>query len=209
MSLHKTDFNLLKAFDALMQTRHVTRAAQLAGIGQPGMSAALSRLRETFQDDLLVRQGGEMVPTPRALALEPDIRRVLREIGRLVEEPDNFDPRASTRCVPIRLSDLLSRLLLPGLLDPDKLRVLLGPVLLVLLVAVLLQGSNPGNRGGKTDFSLWTLVKDHRVTSLALPWFLNMLANAIPGTILVLFMREVLQAESAVPVALMAYFLSV
>ena len=58
MSLHKTDFNLLKAFDALMQTRHVTRAAQLAGIGQPGMSAALSRLRETFQDDLLVRQGG-------------------------------------------------------------------------------------------------------------------------------------------------------
>ena len=117
MSLHKTDFNLLKAFDALMQTRHVTRAAQLAGIGQPGMSAALSRLRETFQDDLLVRQGGEMVPTPRALALEPDIRRVLREIGRLVEEPDNFDPRASTRCVPIRLSDLLSRLLLPGLLE--------------------------------------------------------------------------------------------
>ncbi|WP_460994637.1 MFS transporter [Spongiibacter taiwanensis] len=102
----------------------------------------------------------------------------------------------------------LIALLLPGLLDPDKLRVLLGPVLLVLLVAVLLQGSNPGNRGGKTDFSLWTLVKDRRVTSLALPWFLNMLANAIPGTILVLFMREVLQAESAVPVALLVYFLS-
>lgn len=117
MSLHKTDLNLLKAFDALMLTRHVTRAAQLVGMGQPGMSAALGRLRETFQDDLLVKQGGEMVPTPRALALEPEVRRLLRDIGRLVTEPDKFDPKTSQRCVPIRLSDLLSRLLLPGLLE--------------------------------------------------------------------------------------------
>ncbi|UUX50118.1 LysR family transcriptional regulator [Nisaea acidiphila] len=117
MSLHKTDLNLLKAFDALMQTRHVSRAAALIGMGQPGMSAALSRLRATFQDELLVKQGGEMVPTPRALALEPDVRRMLREIGRLVTEPDPFEPKLSRRCVPVRLSDLLSRLLLPELLE--------------------------------------------------------------------------------------------
>lgn len=102
----------------------------------------------------------------------------------------------------------LIALMLPGVLDADSLRVLLAPVLLGLLLAVLVQGRHPGNAGGDREFSLWTLVKDQRVTSLALPWFLNMLANAIPGTILVLFMREVLQAESAVPVALLVYFLS-
>ena len=73
MNLRKVDLNLLTAFDALMQTRHVSRAAQHLGIGQPGMSAALARLREMFDDELLVRQGGEMLPTQRATELAPKV----------------------------------------------------------------------------------------------------------------------------------------
>ena len=51
------DLNLLVAFDALMNTRSITRAAVLMNMSQPAMSAALARMRGYFQDELLVAQG--------------------------------------------------------------------------------------------------------------------------------------------------------
>ncbi|MGQ3178591.1 MAG: helix-turn-helix domain-containing protein, partial [Blastomonas fulva] len=50
------DLNLLVAFSCLMETRSVSRAAEQVHLSQPEMSAALSRLREYFGDDLLVLQ---------------------------------------------------------------------------------------------------------------------------------------------------------
>jgi len=116
MNLRRIDLNLLVAFDALMKARHVTRAATLVGIGQPGMSAALARLRHLFNDELLVKQGGEMVPTARARELEPEIRRILRAVEVLVSEPPDFDAAASRRTFSLRMSDLLSFLLLPPII---------------------------------------------------------------------------------------------
>jgi len=115
-SLRRLDLNLLIAFDALMRTRQVTRAADLIGIGQPGMSAALARLRAMFDDELLVRHGSEMVPTPKAEMLEPEVRRILRHVELLVAEGAEFDPATTSRSVTLRMSDLLSYLLLPPLL---------------------------------------------------------------------------------------------
>lgn len=117
MNLRRIDLNLLVAFDALMRTRHVTRAARQLGMGQPGMSSALSRLRVVFSDELLVRQGGEMQPTARALELEPEVRRILQDVERLASETSRFDPATSRRSFRLRLSDLLSALLLPPLMS--------------------------------------------------------------------------------------------
>jgi DNA-binding transcriptional LysR family regulator len=114
MNLRRVDLNLLIAFEALMSARHVTRAAKAVGIGQPGMSAALARLRQLFADELLVKHGGAMVPTARARELEPDIRRILRDVERLVSEPARFDAATSPRTFQLRMSDLLSVLLLPA-----------------------------------------------------------------------------------------------
>ncbi len=108
MNLRTVDLNLLVYFDVLMQTRHVSRAAQQLGVGQPAMSAALSRLRDLFDDPLLVRQGHEMTPTDRALALEPEVKRALREIENVIEPPGAFVPGESTRRFRLRMSDLLS-----------------------------------------------------------------------------------------------------
>lgn len=116
MNLRKVDLNLLVTFDALMQTHHITRAGQLLGIGQPAMSAALSRLRYTFNDDLFVKQGGEMKPTPRAVELAPEIKRVLRDIEHLLTDEDGFDPKTSNRRFTVRMSDLLAHLILPPLM---------------------------------------------------------------------------------------------
>jgi hypothetical protein len=70
LNLASADLNLLVAFDALMAERSVTRAGQRIGLGQPGMSAALARLRVTFRDELFVRIPGKpMRPTARAISL--------------------------------------------------------------------------------------------------------------------------------------------
>jgi len=115
MNLRKIDLNLLVYFDALMQTRHVSRAADRLGVGQSAMSAALGRLRDLFEDPLLVREGNGMVPTERALALEIEVRNVLRGIEHVIEPPGNFDPSTSGRRFRVRMSDLLTFLFMQDL----------------------------------------------------------------------------------------------
>ena len=68
-SIAAVDLNLLKALDALLQERSVTRAAARLSLTQPTMSAALARLRVLFHDELLVRTGRTMRPTPFAESL--------------------------------------------------------------------------------------------------------------------------------------------
>lgn len=52
------DLNLLVALDALMTERKLTAAARSINLSQPAMSAAISRLRDYFRDDLLSCRDG-------------------------------------------------------------------------------------------------------------------------------------------------------
>ena len=115
MNLRTVDLNLLVVFDALMQERHVTRAADRVGLSQPAASSALGRLRLLFGDELLVRTGAGMEPTARALELAEKVTPILREVGRLVEEGTQFDPGTASGAYRVRMSDLLLLLLMPAL----------------------------------------------------------------------------------------------
>ncbi|WP_375465336.1 LysR family transcriptional regulator [uncultured Methylobacterium sp.] len=117
MNLRTVDLNLLVALDALLTELHVTRAADRVGLSQPAMSNALSRLRHLFKDELLVRTASGMQATPRAIELSGPTKQVLRQIERVFESDTEFDPAAAIRNFSLRLSDLLSLLLLPTLLD--------------------------------------------------------------------------------------------
>jgi LysR family transcriptional activator of mexEF-oprN operon len=90
--LRKIDLNLLLAFSVLMQERNVSRAAERLLLGQPGLSAALRRLRETLDDELFVRVGRGLQPTARALAIAPAIEDALSGIERAIRPPAAFDP---------------------------------------------------------------------------------------------------------------------
>ncbi|MGV1755844.1 LysR family transcriptional regulator [Rhizobium sp. A22-96] len=92
-TLRKIDLNLLLAFSVLMQERNVSRAAERLLLGQPGLSAALRRLRETLDDELFVRVGRGLQPTPRALSIAPAIEDALSGIERAIRPPAAFDPR--------------------------------------------------------------------------------------------------------------------
>ena len=110
-SLASVDFNLLKALDALLQERSVTRAAERLSITQPSMSSALGRLRELFADELLIRTGRAMRPTPLAEALEPRIRRIVGDIEDIVVSNLEFDPEHGEHSFRILATDYASLVL--------------------------------------------------------------------------------------------------
>ena len=115
MNISRINLNLLVAFDALLSEQHVTRAGEKIHITQSAMSSALAQLRELFDDPLLIREGKSMQPTPRALALAPLIRQILKQIESTVIPP-TFNPKTSTRTFRIGMSDYVEFLLLPKLL---------------------------------------------------------------------------------------------
>ncbi len=109
------DLNLLRVFDALIRERSVTRAGELIGLSQPAVSNALSRLRHHFADELFVRRGNDMVPTPRAEALAVKIQKALSEIESAVTDEMTFQPEELERVFTLSGADFFSALVMPRL----------------------------------------------------------------------------------------------
>src|SRR5271163_840583 len=113
--LRHVDLNLLLALHALLEERHVTRAAKRSFLSQSAMSRALERLREMFGDPLLLRNGRGYERTARG-------ERVLRELESLMPRLEDmvrgekFDPARSQEVFRVAMSDHASMIVLPSLL---------------------------------------------------------------------------------------------
>ena len=118
MHLSDVDLNLLVYLDSLLAECHVTNAARRVGLSQSAMSRALSRLRDLFGDELLVKTAQGMTPTPLALRLAPEVRRILRSVERTVTREDSFDPDIDLRRVTIVADSAAQSIILaPFLID--------------------------------------------------------------------------------------------
>jgi len=115
MNLRNLDLNLLVALNALLEEHHVTRAALRLGLSQPAMSNALTRLRNAFGDELLVRTPSGMEPTARALELQRPLRHVLREIEKMTERGHDIDPEMASKTFRLRMGDLHNVFFLPSI----------------------------------------------------------------------------------------------
>jgi DNA-binding transcriptional LysR family regulator len=96
-NLRGLDLNLLLVFEALFDTRSVSRAGTRLGLSQSATSHALARLRETCRDELFLRTPTGMTPTPVANRIFPEIHKALEALRHSVEEARGFDPASSTR----------------------------------------------------------------------------------------------------------------
>ncbi len=122
LNINRVDLNLLVYLDALLRERNVTQAANQLNLSQPAMSNGLRRLRDLFDDPLLVRTSEGMTPTERALELEPIVREVLTSIDRAVQPRSEFDAENAHRVFRIMASDYAESTLFPSVLG--KLRTL-------------------------------------------------------------------------------------
>jgi DNA-binding transcriptional LysR family regulator len=111
MTLRKYDLNLLTILDALLRNRSVTKAGLELGLTQSAVSHALIRLREQFDDKLLVPSGRSMTLTHRAEALLGPLAELLQIAERIVSA-EEFDPATAIRRFKIGMGDFVAFLLL-------------------------------------------------------------------------------------------------
>ncbi|MFI5842570.1 LysR family transcriptional regulator [Catenuloplanes sp. NPDC051500] len=109
------DLNLLRVFDALMDTGSVAEAAVRLHLSAPATSRALSRLRRAMHDPILVRAGRGLVATPFARDSAGTVKALLEAADGLRADPADIDPSTWRRTFAIRLNDALIPVLAPRL----------------------------------------------------------------------------------------------
>lgn len=87
MNIASIDLNLLVALKALLEEKHVSRAALRIGLSQPAMSRALGRLRQLLNDPLLVKGKSGLSLTSRASELIQPLQTIFIEINHIVSPP--------------------------------------------------------------------------------------------------------------------------
>jgi DNA-binding transcriptional LysR family regulator len=115
MNFATLDLNLLRVFNAIMLELSTVRAGERVGLSQPAVSSALRRLRQIVGDDLFVRDGNKMVPTPKAVALQEPIRAALQKMEDALSAAVEFDPATTDRNFLVAGSDYISTFLMPHL----------------------------------------------------------------------------------------------
>jgi LysR family nod box-dependent transcriptional activator len=115
MHLKGLDLNLLVALDVLLRETSITRGGERLGLSQSAMSGALARLREYFNDPLLVPVGRAMTLTPFAESLADPVGRILRDIQETISTRAQFDPTKSDRRFSIMASDYAFTAFMPQL----------------------------------------------------------------------------------------------
>ena len=113
MDIRAIDLNLLPVLDALLRQRSVTLAARELDMSQSALSAALARLRQLLGDELFVRTGRGLLPTPRAAALAEPVADILERVREGVLRGGTFDPGSARRAFKLLLSDVGAYVLLP------------------------------------------------------------------------------------------------
>lgn len=114
--LREHDLNLLTGLYLLLDRRGVSEAATDMGLSQPAMSKMLDRLRSEFSDRLLVRTGNQMVLTPFARGLLPDLERLINGLVTFYDPAGQFDPRLAERTVSIGMNEFLQYILGPAII---------------------------------------------------------------------------------------------
>ncbi|ACM38437.1 LysR family transcriptional regulator [Agrobacterium vitis] len=110
------DIRLMRTLRLLLTECSVSRTADLLGQAQPTVSLSLKRLRDIFQDPLLVRSGSALVPTERGLALRSAMNDILGRIDTHLISPTAFDPAVSVRHFRIVASNCLGTVFMPQLI---------------------------------------------------------------------------------------------
>jgi DNA-binding transcriptional LysR family regulator len=160
MSMHRidltrVDLNLLVIFEALMQERHVGRAAARLSLSQSATSHALSRLRSLFDDPLFVRNPRGIEPTPRGRDLAQPISEGLSQLRLLLCPPPAFDPATLRRTFTIATHDYALAVLMPSLVADLRIHA---PGVALRCVSMHPSDVIDGLDRGRLDFALGGFV---------------------------------------------------
>src|SRR3974390_2523520 len=103
--MSRPDFNLLITLDVLLAEGSVARAARRLRLSPSAMSRALTRLRESTGDPLLVRGGSGLVPTPRAIELRERVGQLVQDAEAALRPAEKLDLTKLRRTFTLRSNE--------------------------------------------------------------------------------------------------------
>ena len=111
---HRIDINLYPLFIAIFEQKSISKAAQLLCISQSAVSHALQRLRQQLKDELFVRSGQKMLPTPFAEQIYQPIQTALSTIQNIAIPQHDFNP-SKLQSLKIAIHDEIEPIIFPQL----------------------------------------------------------------------------------------------
>lgn len=112
----RTNLNFFFTLDAILNSPSLVQAASRASLSQPAISMALKKARAHYNDEIVSYTGGRRELTALALALRPQIRRILREAQLVLDYSLSFDPAVDERTIRMTMPDFVEVMFLPHVL---------------------------------------------------------------------------------------------
>lgn len=154
------DLNLLTALDALLDERGVGAAADRLHLSQPAMSRTLGRIRRATGDQILVRSGREMLPTPYAEQIRDEVHQLVSRAQAVLTPTAEVDPATLERTFTLQCNDVVAEALLPRIVA--ELAATAPGVCLRLLGEA--DTTADGLRRGRVDLQITDSVPEHADT---------------------------------------------
>lgn len=151
MNTDKLDLNLLQVFEALFETRSVTKASERLGVSQPSMSHALAKMRKAFNDPLFVRVKNEMQPTPQALSVSGPIYQTLKLARNEIFRRQTFVPMTSDKIFTLYMTDIGAASYLPQIVNAVTQ---LAPGVQIRTISPTIETQTEGLESGAVDLAI-------------------------------------------------------
>lgn len=116
MDIKRVDLNLLVSLEALLIERNVTKAAARLHLSQPALSAQLNRLRDVFEDQLLIPAHRGMIPTAKALDLIGPLRMAMEQLRGTLRNHADFSPETAALTISIACTDYIEAVVVTPLI---------------------------------------------------------------------------------------------
>ena len=110
------DLNLMRVFCTVYEQGSVTGAAAELHLTQPTVSHALKNLRRQCNDQLFLREGRGLSPTPFAKSIFPQVKAGIAQVTAAVSSGGLFDPETARERFTLALTDLGELAFLPSVM---------------------------------------------------------------------------------------------
>ncbi|WP_423455920.1 LysR family transcriptional regulator [Ottowia sp. VDI28] len=115
--IERLDLNLLVVLQAVFQEGSMTRASERLHVTQPAISHSLRRLRAALGDQLFVRHGSAIVPTPFTRQVMGPVNAALTSLQSTLAGARGYDPGSMPRVFRLGIRDSLETIALPRLYE--------------------------------------------------------------------------------------------
>jgi DNA-binding transcriptional LysR family regulator len=113
--INKLEINHLRTLSALYQFGSISAAAEHLSVSQQAISLQLKKIRAILDDQLFVRTGHGMIPTPYAKDIEQHIEKILSQINS-IPLANAFSLQEIERTLVICATDYTQEVIVTGLI---------------------------------------------------------------------------------------------